>query len=170
MIFFRNLVFWPILSLVFFMACSKKDDSEQIRQIIQKGAKLAEKHDLSGLMKLATEDFQALPGRHDRKEAKKIIWLAFRHYGALQIVYPEPAVELETNGRTAVAKLYFLIVKKEKSLPNLKDLYKDPKRWIEKVGEQADLYQLALEFIKLDNDWLVKQARISPFQGLTLDG
>ena len=164
MIFIKALTYGSFFFLVL-TGCSKKDDVEQIRQIIQEGATLAEEHDISGLMKLTADDFQALPGRHNRAETKKIIWLVFRHYGPLRIVYPEPTVDVDVKGRTAVAKLYFLIVKKGQSLPKLKDLYKDPKRWIEKVGEQADLYQLTLKFVKSDDDWLVKQAQFSTFQG-----
>jgi hypothetical protein len=83
----RLAPFWLILC-VFLTSCSGKDDADIIRQLIKEGAKLAAEHDAVGLMQLTTEDFLAGPGQHDRKEVRRILWLAFRHYGEFKIVYP----------------------------------------------------------------------------------
>ena len=158
-----------ILSLLF-PFCSKEDEVEKIRSLIKEGAELAEKHDLSGLIKFTTEDFLAQPGKHARREVRRILWFAFNHYGHFSIIYPEPSVDLGPEGREASARIYFLIVKKEHSAPKVKDLYKDPKRWLQEVGDTADLYRLSLEWSKEKDDWLVKRALLEPFRGTGFSG
>ena len=161
----RPAIFWAIL-FVFVSSCSPRDEVAAIRELIQKGAELAEGHDVGGIMKLTTEDVVALPGRHNRKEIKRIIWLAFKHYGNLKVLYPQPSVNLTSNQNSAASRVYLLIVKKDRSLPELKELYTQPRRWLEEVGENADLYQLDLQMLKKDGDWLVKQAHLEGFKGI----
>ncbi len=151
---------------IFFLlaaACSQKDDTAAIRALIQKGAQLAEDHDISGMMELTTEDVVALPGSHGRLEIKRLIWSALKHYGNIRILYPKPTVDLSDEDNRASCSIYMLIVKKDRAVPDLKDLYDDPKRWIETVGENADLYQLKLEMLKTNGRWLVRRAHLKAF-------
>ncbi len=151
---------------VFFLlaaACSQKDDTAAIRALIQKGAKLAEDHDISGMMELTTENVVALPGSHSRLEIKRIIWSALKHYGKIKILYPKPSVDLSAEDNQASCRTYLLIVKKDRVVPDLKNLYDDPKGWIELVGENADLYQLKLEMLKTNGRWLVRRAHLKAF-------
>jgi len=159
-----------VIILFFSPSCSKEDQAEKIRSLIKKGAELAEKHDLSGLLKFTTEDFIAQPGKHGSREVKRILWFAFNRYGNFRIVYPEPSVDLGPEGRAGSARVYFLIVKREQSVPKVKDLYKDPKGWLEEVGESADLYRLSLDLLKKNGDWLVKGALLEPFRGTGFSG
>jgi len=159
-----------VILLLFSPSCSKDDEAEKIRSLIKEGAELAEKHDLRGLMKYTTEDFVAQPGKHDSREVRRILWFAFNHYGNFRIIYPEPSVDLGPEGRDGSARVYFLIVKREQSVPKVKDLYKDPKGWIEEVGESADLYRLSLDLLKENGDWLVKGALLEPFRGTGFSG
>ena len=57
-------------------------------------------------------------------------------------------------------------IKKETSYPDLKELYMDPKTWLAKAGENADLYRLNLEFKKYQDEWLVESAHLESFKGL----
>lgn len=161
----RLAILWAIL-FAFVASCSPKDEVSAIRELIKKGVELAEDHDVGGIMDLTTEDIVALPGQHGRLEIKRIIWAAFMHYGKLKVLYPEPSVNLSSKESKASSKVYFLIVKKDRNLPELKELYKDPGRWLEQVGENADLYQLNLQMIKKKGDWLVKQAHLEGFKGI----
>ncbi len=161
-----KLATYCIIPLFFLTSCSEKDDAAVIRQLVEEGAKLAEKQDINGLMKLTTEDFLATPGKHDRREVKTFIWLAFKHYQEFRILYRQPAIDLADNRKTALVKIKFLIVKKNQIVPNLKKLWKDPERWLEEFGENADLYQLKLEWLKKNGEWLVRQARLQSFRGL----
>lgn len=157
-----------ILSIIF--SCSNEDETAKIRSLIKKAADLAEKHDLSGLLELASEDFMGQPGKHDSRGVKRILWFAFNHYGNFRIIYPEPSVVLGPQGRDGSARVYFLIVKKGQSAPKVKDLYKNPRGWIAEVGESADLYRLSLDLSKKDGDWLVKGALLEPFRGNGFSG
>ncbi len=150
-------------------SCSSKDEETAIRGLVKKGATLAEEQDIKGLMNLTTEDFRALPGDLGRQETRRILFVAFRHYQDFKILYPRPSVDLKPDKRSASTGFPFLIVKKETTFPKLKELYEDPQRWLETVGENADLYRMKLEWIKQDGDWLVKQARVERFTGTSFD-
>ena len=106
-----------------------------------------------------------MPGNRDRAEVRRILWMAFRHYSRFRILYPKPGVDLEEEGGAASATVYFLIVKQDRSYPELKDLYEDPAGWLEEVGENADLYRLTLELAKKKGDWLTTRAHLEPFKG-----
>jgi hypothetical protein len=169
MVFFqKNLTGKAILAVIFslfLIACSEKDDVLAIRELIKKGAALAEDHDVGGMMDLTTEDLVGYPGQMNRLEIKGIIWRAFRHYGKLKVLFPKPSVAVSDEEHTAACKVYLLIVKKDQTLPDLKELYDDPKRWLETVGENADLYQMNLQMIKTEGNWWVKQVHLEGFQG-----
>ena len=156
-----------LLALCFFLtSCTHKDDTNAIRQLIKQGALCAENHDIRGLIKLTTEDFLAMPGQHDHNGVRRILWMAFRHYQEFKVMYPQPNVELESNGLNASATIYFVIVKKDVSFPQLIELHKDPQGWLEAAGENVDLYRLTLELLKKNKDWLVTRAHLELFRGL----
>jgi hypothetical protein len=154
-----------ILICSFAVTCSRKDEVGRILLLIQEGARLAEAHSVRELMELTTEDFQATPGPLDRPETGRILWWAFRHYGNFKVLYPKPAIDLKTED-AASARIYFMIVKKERTYPDLKKLYNDPQAWLEEVGENADLYRLTLGLLRKNEDWRVKSALLEPFKGL----
>ena len=159
----------PWMVFIFFFlvaACSQKDDVQVIRGLIKEGAKLAEDHNVSGIMELTTEDVVALPGHHNRLEIKRLIFSAFMHYGKLKVLYPKPSVDLSTTDNSATCMIYLLIVKKDRTIPDVKDLYEEPRRWLETVGENADLFQIKLQLLKKSGKWLVKQAHLEGFKGL----
>ena len=161
-----RLVAFLLITLFTLAACAKEDDTDQIRKLIKEGARLAEEHNIASLLELTTEDFVAHPGEHDGREVKGILWYAFNHYGNFKVMYPEPSVDLKEGGRAASAKVYIMIVQKERSIPELKDLYKDPRGWLEEVGETADLYRLKLELLKNKENWLVRSVLLEPFRGV----
>ena len=165
----KQVCVWLVVLLLLFMSglesCSSKDEETAIRELVKKGSTLGEEQDIKGLMNLTTEDFLALPGDLGRQETRRILFLAFRHYQDFKILYPRPNVDLKPDKRSASAVFPFLIVKKETILPKLKELYEDPQRWLETVGENADLYRLKLECLKQNGDWLVRQARLERFTG-----
>lgn len=159
---------FAMLGLFFFLvvtACSQEDDVTAIRAIVQRGASLAEAHDISALMELATDDIVAQPGAYNRLAIKRIIWMALKHYGQIKILYPKPSVALSTEENRASCGVLFLIVKKDRVVPDLKDLYDDPKGWLQTVGDNADLYRLELEMRKTDGRWRVRKARLETFKG-----
>ena len=155
--------------LILSLACGKGDDVQAIRKLIDKGAALGEKHDIGGLMKLATEDFSALPGEVDRRTAKAILWRAFQYYGAFKVLYPLPKVAVESGGKKASASFPFLMVRENVSFPKLKDLAHDPKQWLQEVGKNADLYALDMELVKEDGEWLVHGVVLKRFTGRSFE-
>lgn len=136
---------------------------------MKEGARLGEKHALGEIFDLTTEDFTAFPGKLDRRETRRILFLAFRHYGEFRILYPQPDVEVQSDRVSASAVFPFLIVKKDVSLPNLKNLVEEPQRWLEAVGENADLYRLKLDLVKAEGRWVVRQALLQRFTGVSFE-
>lgn len=167
--------FWPasafILLLICFLgaawitACGGKDDADAIRELIAKGAELAEKKRVGELMDMAAPEFIAMPGGYDNRTARGVLFGAFMHYGKFKLHYPKPAVQMAGDGKSAGATVHFLIVRQDQSIPGLKELYDDPRRWLDKVGEKADLYQLEMTVVKEDGDWVVTQAILQSFKG-----
>jgi len=147
------------------VSCSRQDDEEAIRALIEKAAGMAEAHDVSGILGLAVEDLRVMPGSLESRGVAGILWRAFKYYGPLQVLYPRPDVELAEGGKQAFAGFPFLIVRKEQTLPELEQLRDDPLGWLDEVGKNADLYRLELDLINLDGDWLVKQAILKRFTG-----
>lgn len=140
------------------LSCSGKDDVTAIRELISEAAGFAEEHDIGGIMALTSEDFKALPGKLDHRRVKRMLWLVFKKYGQLRIVHPIPGVQVEEG--SATARFPFLIIKKDQSLPALKELYQDPKRWVEEIGEKGDLYNMELTLVKKGDDWIVTRAHV----------
>jgi len=165
----RNYYFLAVLLVIIFAcslsSCSKKDDVALILSLIEKAEALAEEHDTGKLMELTSKNFKAQDGKLKRQEVRKFLWLTFRGYGKFNLLFPEPAVEISDKEQSATVVVHFLIVKKEQSLPDLEKLYKDPERWLEEVGELADLYRLNLQFLKKGDKWLVTSAKIEPYRG-----
>jgi hypothetical protein len=168
---YKNLTKMMIHAMVFFFiflaaSCSEKDDVQAIRTLIKDAAEMAEDHNLNGIMELTTEDVVGLPGHHNRLEIKRFIFSAFMHYGKLKVLYPKPSVDLSAKDNSATCMIYLLIVKKDRAIPDVKDLYNEPRRWLETVGENADLYQVKLQLLKKGATWRVHQARLEGFKGL----
>jgi hypothetical protein len=146
-------------------SCSGKDDTQAIYALIQNGTRLAQEKQVGDLMDLTLPDFVAQPGGRNRREAKGVLFAALMHYGKFKIHYPRPEVELLPDNGGARATIHFLIVRQDQSIPGLKELYDNPRKWIEKAGEKADLYQMELVLKKKEGEWLAESARVEGFTG-----
>lgn len=147
------------------VGCGDKDQAQAVRAMIEKGAELAEQHDIGDLMALTVKGFTANPGNHNASEVRGILFAAFRHYGDFDIRYPRPAVTVEEGLDSALAVVHFMIVRRDFDIPGLKELYDDPQRWLELASEKADLYQLKLDLTKDGKSWLIRQATLEGFKG-----
>jgi hypothetical protein len=154
---------------VLFAACAGRDDEETIRSLIDRGAALAETHDVAGLLSLASADIRAMPMNLNQSGIKGVLWRTFKYYGPMTILYPRPTVEIDAAGHDATARFPFLIVKKEHPFKDLERFRDDPVAWIDAIGETADLYRLRLQLTRQDGNWLVEQAFLERFSGLGFD-
>jgi hypothetical protein len=158
-----------LLTFIVFSGCSRcetPDDETQIRALVAQGAQLAEKHDLGALIELTTADFVARPQHLDRQSVKGVLLLAFRRYGRFKIRHPRPEVELDPAGGAATATLPFVIVRQGRQVPDLAELYEDPKEWLAEMIELADIYYLELGLTKEDDQWLVRRATLRGLKSL----
>ena len=142
--------------------CSAKDDEKALRELVERAAQLAEQHDIGEIMDLTTEDFKAQPGDLDHRETKRILFMAFRHYGDLKVVHPRPSVDLDSGEGGASVSVPFLIVKRDQSLPELKGLYSDPKKWVEKVGIGVNTLQAQSVEAVITSYTGIEEAHLAP--------
>jgi hypothetical protein len=158
---------WGALLLIpaLLFACGPKDDAAAILAIIEKAAGHAQAHEIGKLMELTIPAFVAQPGGHDARSTRAILFAAFQHYGKFSIHFPRPEIRIGEGKNSAEAIVYFTIVSQDKALPGLKELYDDPRRWLEKASEIADLYQLKLALGKADGQWKAHQAHLEGFKG-----
>ena len=162
----------PFIASILFIslclcACGNRDDAAAIRKLIARASQMAEEHRIADLMQLTADGFSASPGSHDAGSVRRILFIAFKHYGMFQIRYPRPTVEVEADAATARTVIHFMIVSQDRPMPELKELYENPQQWVEQASEKADLYQLKLALIKDEGDWRVKNAELTPFKGLS---
>ena len=163
---FISTVFALVIGLFLSLSCGQRDEKSAIRELVQKAAGLAEKHDIRGLLKMTTGDFLAMLGELDRRSCKGILWRAFQYYGEMSIVYPTPVIDLKAEGKTASVWVPFLVLRKGQAFPDMHGLSENPRKWLEKTGEAADLYRLKMEFVKQGKAWSVKEAHLGRFSGL----
>lgn len=166
----RLLALIIMLCLSVFAACAGQDDEQIIRAIIDKGAALAETHDIAGLLSLASADVRAMPMNLERSGIKTVLWRTFKYYGPMTILYPRPAVEIDAAGQNASARVPFLIVKKAHPFKDLEGFRDDPAAWVEAIGESADLYRLQLQLTNQNGDWRVAQVMLERFTGRGWNG
>ena len=140
--------------------CEDKSDAQLIREKIEEAARLAEKHDIAGLVELCTKDLQAQPGGHDRQSVKGVLLFAFKRYGQFEVAHPRPSIEVDPGGSSAQAKVPFLIVRGDKRVPGLQQFVEEPKAWLEQASEIADPYYLELLFEKQDGEWKARRAEL----------
>ena len=159
----RKCLLLILILLLLILSCSKSNDVNEINNLIRVGSAQAEKHDIVNLMDLAKDDFVGMPGELNLLETRGVLWRSFNYYKTFKILYPKPEIAIEENGQKASAMLPFLIVKEDHAFKKLKDLFEDPKQWVEEAGKSADIYGLELELVKSDGNWLVQRARISKY-------
>ena len=161
-----GIVLSALLFGAIYSACTKENNFEQIRSMIERAAAMAEKHDIPGLLDLTSQDVTAMPLNLGRRGIRGVLWRAFNHYGPLTVLYPRPEIDVpENNGRASV-RFPFLIVKTKQTMPGLSSLRDDPEAWIDAIGETADLYRLQLELTRQGNQWQVYQAVLERYTGL----
>ena len=159
----KNILIPGIFIAWFFAGCSgtpPADDEALIRNLIDDARALAEQKKINELMDLTTEGLTVDPGQRDRRAAKATLFAAFRFYGAFHINYPRPMVSVNDAKTHGEATIPFVIIKQGAAFPDLKALYNEPERWLEEVGQMADLYHLTLWLKKNGDTWLVERAHI----------
>ena len=158
---------WVLFALLLLISgCSAGEDADVIRRLIEKSAGLAETKKVGELMQLTGKGFIAMPGRRSADEVKRILFAAFMHYGKFKIHYPKPGVEIGPGGNQASATIYFAIVRQNQPLPGLKELYENPRLWLEAASEKADLYRLKLKLVKKKSEWVAMEAQLEGFKGI----
>ncbi len=162
-----QLRLWAVVMLCLLVsACSAKDEVHVIREMIRKSAEMAEAKQIGDLMQQTGKGFVAMPGRHNADETGSILFAAFMHYGRFKIHFPKPGIDIAPDGRRATATIYFFIVRQNQPIPGLKELYENPRQWLETASQKADLYQLNIQLAKEDSDWVVMEALLEGFKGL----
>ena len=145
--------------------CEEKDDEKAILKLIETGVLLAEQHKVGKVMDLATDNFTAMPGKKDKEEVRSTLMFVFMRYGKFRIKCPKPKISV-TSMDTAHVKVPYVVLREGSLIPDLKELYNDPGKWVEEVGKTADPYYLELWLVKTGGGWKVDKAEIQGFRSL----
>lgn len=145
--------------------CSHTTDEQQILALIDEGARLAEQHDLGGLLDTVTQDVMVLPRRIGRQELKGMLLYFFQRYPAFSLHFPRPSIEHQPGAAQALASVILLMIRQGEAVPDLSDLADDPARWAEQAGDLANLLRLKLDLRKEDGDWRVSRVKVESFRG-----
>ncbi|MBW1809740.1 MAG: nuclear transport factor 2 family protein [Deltaproteobacteria bacterium] len=143
--------------------CSSGSDEDAIRNLIDLASRLAEKHDISSILDLATQDFRVKPRGKTRQEIKRLMFWAFNRYGRFSLLSQLASVEVNDQDKTAV---YYLLVRRGKAMPEVEHLVDDPEEWLIKVQGLANLFRVRLDLIKTGGDWKFQRAQVERFKGL----
>jgi hypothetical protein len=154
-----------LLAVILVCNCGAKDDTRAIREFIQNSARHAEAHRVGDLVEATTEDFMALPGRYNRGTTRGILFRVFKYYGRFKIHFPRPSIQIDPSSNRAKATIYFVMVRQDIDIPDLRELTDDPQQWLKTAQQKADLYQLKLNLVKQDSQWMVAQAHLQAFKG-----
>jgi len=152
-------------TLLLLGGCGAEDEASILRRIVTEGAEYAQQHDIASLMAYAAVDFKGQPGDLNAKAVKGILFRSFKYYGNFRIYHPRPFVDLDPSRKTAKVTVYFVILRKDYLLPDLRALYEDPQGWVAAISRKADLYELELTCSKTRTAWKVAEARIQALKG-----
>ncbi|GAB4355718.1 MAG: hypothetical protein Kow006_22310 [Gammaproteobacteria bacterium] len=159
-------VAWLFVTVVGLSGCSTPDEEAAIHELIGEGVARAEAHDLGGLADLVSEGFTADPGGLPWRDAKRLLFVGMKRYGNFRILHPKPSIELEEHGQRAEAVVHFLVVNRDRILPELEGLHEDPGGWLRALDRNADLFTLAMQLSRESGEWRVYRARLTRFAGL----
>lgn len=146
-----------------FSSCTESGEEARVRDLIAEGTSRAEARDLRGLHELTDGGFRGHPGNRSWEEVAEVLAAAFYHYRKFRILHPRPTVELSDDRSVAIVTFPFLIVREPRTYPGLDELTRDPRRWVEAVGENADLYHLVLELAQSGGEWRARAATLTPY-------
>ncbi len=147
-----------VVALMLFVSGCWWGDEARIRELLAEGVARAQRHDVEGVLALATDDLRAQPGNRDRAGVAEGLTGAFYYYGRFRILYPEAGLEVAEGGQRAEVTMPFLIARHGQDLRDLAELRGDPAAWLARVGDSADLYHLNLELVKAVGGWRVHRA------------
>jgi hypothetical protein len=159
------LVTWLCATGCGMCTCASTSDEQQIRALIDEGARAAERHDLSGVMELATDDLRVMPERLGRTEVMRLLLYFFQRFGEFGLHYPPPWVEHEPGASEATATVLLLLVRKGEAAPDLSGIGEDPASWAESAADFAHLARLRLSLTKHDGAWRVDAIKVESFRG-----
>lgn len=146
--------------------CAQQDDEELIQQLVENAVVYAQQHEIGELMDLATKDFVANPGSHQRRSTKALLMVLFRRFGKFSIVHPVSSITIENSGTAANLSVPFLLVREGQAIPDMRELVQQPGQWLKEAGEVAHPYYLTAKLVKVDGDWLVASVQMKGTQNI----
>jgi hypothetical protein len=146
------------LSALALTGCQEETDNREVLLLVDDLNQALEERDVRGLLGHTTADFMFFPGRLDKRAATKRAFFMFKLHGAVEALYPTPAVELDGES-TAVVSGPFLLVRRGASDPALEDLEDDPDAWLERAADFGNVINAEISLVRRGDRWLVQTAR-----------
>ena len=146
------------LATVALAGCQEPVDHGEVLLLVDDLNQALEERDVRGLFRHTTADFLLFPGRHGKNTSMRRAFLMFKLHGAVEALYPRPAIEIDGDSHARVSGP-LLLVRRGASDPTLDDLEHDPAAWLERASELGEVLNAELSLVRQGDRWLVQTAR-----------
>lgn len=154
-----KLQLFLVLFGISLMGCERNEEEHEVLSIVNDGVALLEEGEIGKSMRLTTRDFLAQPGKLGRVTASRKLMGFFRGKGRIQILHPEPEIELHDSGDAALVSMPFVVAREGIQVETLASLENDPAAWAKKASDYTTVQNVEVSLVRQKGRWLVRTVR-----------
>lgn len=144
----------------FLAACEDTSaDTEEIQVVVDSALSALADARLQNISDKVTKDFIAHPGKLDKQEAMRQLFVLFRVNRGLFVNAPTPTIEFGDDAQTATVKGPFIVTKRPTSSDALLSVQDDVEAWTRLASRYAEVQQADISLVKTDGVWKIDAAR-----------
>lgn len=154
-----KLQLFLVLFGISLIGCERNEDEQEVLEVVNDSIALLEEGEVGKSMRLTTGDFLAQPGKLGRVVASRKLMSFFRGKGSVQILHPEPEIELLDTGDAALVSMPFVVARKGAEVESLTSLENDSTAWAAKASDYTTVQNVEVSLVKQKGRWLVRTVR-----------
>ena len=139
--------------------CEAQQQEQEVLSVVNDGIALLQSKDVGKSMRLTTRDFLAQPGKYTRLTASRKLLSLFRGTGDIEILHPDPDVEVQDSGDSALVSMPFVIARGGVSVKKLAALEGDTAAWAAAASDYTTVHNVEISLVKQDGRWLIRTVR-----------
>ena len=142
--------------------CESGEDEQAVISTVTDGVSLLENSEVKQALRLTASDFIAQPGRLDKQATLRRMASFYHAHGAVEIIHPDPEVEIRESGTVALVTAPFVVAKRSVSqdvLDALEALSGDSEEWEDKAAQYTTVEHAEISLVKENDRWLVSSVR-----------
>lgn len=141
------------------MGCESADEEQSVLSAVNNGVSLLEKGDPVNALRLTSKDFVVQPGRLNRKTVLSRLNNFYRVQGDIEILHPNPEVEILDSGKAALVSAPFVAAKRGVSRESLDALVENADAWEALAAQYTTVEHAEISLVKENDRWLVSSVR-----------